>query len=195
MALGTTKVRMETTINDKSWVVLEVPNIERESVYLRDVLSSDEFKNSNNNLPIAIGKDVKGNNIIADLTKLPHLLVGGWICGGTSVFITSLLSSIVYHQKPEKVKIIVFDVRIAFYTFLNKFPHLMMPIITDSDKAIDMLQDLVDEVQNRYELFVSSNVRNIQEYNQLHAEDKMPYIVVVIDDLADLVAVDGEMTE
>lgn len=191
--LAAQDVRIEAPIPGKSAVGIEVPNRELTPVYLKEVLDSDEFKNCNKNLAFAIGKDIAGNCVVSDLNKMPHLLIAGATGSGKSVCINTLIISLIYKYSPEDVKLLMVDPKVVELNIYNDIPHLLIPVVTEPKKAAGALYWAVNEMTRRYKLFAENNVRNIESYNELLKKgkegEKLPLIVIVIDELADLMMV------
>jgi len=195
LGLAASDVRIEAPIPGKSAVGIEVPNKEISLVHFREVLESEEFQNSQSKLSLALGKDITGNAVVADLTKMPHLLIAGATGSGKSVCINTIIASIVYKAKPDEVKLLLIDPKMVELTNYNGIPHLIAPVVTEPQKAAGALKWIVTEMETRYELFAASGVRDIVRYNYLVAESKdserkaLPYVVVIIDELSDLMMV------
>ena len=191
--LAAQDVRIEAPIPGKSAVGIEVPNRELTPVFLKEVLDSDEFKTCNKNLAFAIGKDIAGNCVVSDLSKMPHLLIAGATGSGKSVCINTLIISIIYKYSPEDVKLLMVDPKVVELNIYNNIPHLLIPVVTDPKKAAGALFWAVNEMTRRYKLFADNNVRNIESYNELlkggKEGEKLPLIVIIIDELADLMMV------
>ncbi|RXI54148.1 cell division protein FtsK [Clostridium tetani] len=191
--LAAQDVRIEAPIPGKSAVGIEVPNRELTPVYLKEVLDSNEFKNCNKNLAFAIGKDIAGNCVVSDLSKMPHLLIAGATGSGKSVCINTLIISLIYKYSPEDVKLLMVDPKVVELNIYNDIPHLLIPVVTEPKKAAGALYWAVNEMTRRYKLFAETNVRNIESYNELLKKgkgvEKLPLIVIVIDELADLMMV------
>lgn len=188
--LAAQDVRIEAPIPGKSAVGIEVPNRELTPVYLKEVLDSDEFKKCNKNLAFAIGKDIAGNCVVSDLSKMPHLLIAGATGSGKSVCINTLIISLIYKYSPGDVKLLMIDPKVVELNIYNDIPHLLIPVVTDPKKAAGALYWAVNEMTRRYKLFAESNVRSVESYNELLKKgkegEKLPLIVIVIDELADL---------
>ncbi|MFZ5643167.1 MAG: DNA translocase FtsK 4TM domain-containing protein [Bacillota bacterium] len=188
-------VRIEAPIPGKAAVGIEVPNREISPVTLRELIESKEFKNSPSKLSVALGKDIAGTPIVADLGKMPHLLVAGATGAGKSVCINTIISSILFKATPDEVKLLMVDPKMVELTNYNGIPHLISPVVTDSKKAAGTLRWAVKEMERRYELFASTGVRDIERYNTTcnnsPGEDrqKLPFVVIIIDELADLMMV------
>lgn len=191
LSLASAGIRIEAPIPGKSAVGIEVPNKDITMVYLREVLESDEFKNNKSKLSFAIGKDVAGANIVADLAKMPHLLIAGATGSGKSVCINTLIASILYKATPEEVKLLMIDPKVVELSVYKNIPHLLIPVVTDPKKAAGALNWAVVEMTERYKKFAANNVRDIIGYNAISKEgvEKLPQIVVIIDELADLMMV------
>jgi S-DNA-T family DNA segregation ATPase FtsK/SpoIIIE len=191
--LASSGVRIEAPIPGKAAVGIEVPNKELSAVYLREVIESSEFSATNKNLSFSLGKDIGGNCVVSDLTKMPHMLVAGATGSGKSVCINSLIISLLYKYSPEDVKLLLIDPKVVELNIYNGIPHLLIPVVTDPKKAAGALNWAVNEMSRRYKLFAENNARNIEGYNELVnkgiAENKLPWIVIIIDELADLMMV------
>lgn len=195
--LAVTDLRIEAPIPGKAAVGIEVPNSENTAVMLRDLLEADEFKNNSSSIPFAVGKDISGKVVVADIAKMPHLLVAGATGSGKSVCINTLIMSIIYKDDPEDVKLIMIDPKVVELSVYNGIPHLLIPVVTDPKKAAGALNWSVAEMEKRYKLFAEYNVRDLKGYNekaeQLSNEEnppkKMPKIVIIVDELADLMMV------
>lgn len=193
-------VRIEAPIPGKAALGIEVPNKVITLVHLREVMEDGAFKNSMSPLTIGLGKDISGIPVIADLTKMPHLLIAGATGAGKSVCLNTLITSILYKASPENVRFLMIDPKVVELSIYNGIPHLLMPVLTDPRKASLALRNMVREMTRRYDLFASLGVRDIGTYNELVATgenlEKMSYIVVVIDELADLMLVSpGEVED
>ena len=186
LKLAATDIRIEAPIPGKAAVGIEVPNKKVTPVCLRDVLDTDVFQNSVGGVPVALGKDIAGTPIVADLTKMPHMLVAGSTGSGKSVCINTLISSILFKQRPEDVKLILVDPKVVELSNYNGIPHLMTPVVTDPKKAANVLRWAVKEMDDRYKRFALTKTRDIKRYNELNPEEAMPYVVIIIDELADL---------
>ncbi len=189
---------MEAPIPGKSAIGIEVPNKVKTSVFLRNLIESKDYKSVNTNIPFALGKDIAGKNIIASIEKMPHLLIAGATGSGKSVCINSLIMSILYRAKPDEVKLILIDPKVVELSIYNGIPHLLIPVVTDPRKASNALNWAVSEMTNRYKVFAQNSVRDIFSYNEKMVKegfDKMPQIVIIIDELADLMAVASSEVE
>ncbi len=192
LALATSDIRMEAPIPGKAAIGIEVPNRSKTSVYLRSIIESKEYKSVSTNLPFALGKDIAGKNIIAAIDKMPHLLIAGATGSGKSVCINSLIMSILFKAKPDEVKLILIDPKVVELSIYNGIPHLLIPVVTDPRKAANALNWAVSEMTNRYKIFAQNSVRDISSYNERMVrenQEKMPQIVIIIDELADLMTV------
>lgn len=196
LSMAAQDVRIEAPIPGKAAVGIEVPNKEIAMVHVRELFESNEFVNSESKLTVALGKDIAGNTIIGDLASMPHLLIAGATGSGKSVCMNTLIASILFKAKPDEVKLIMVDPKMVELTTYNGVPHLIAPVVTDPKKAAGSLRWVVREMEKRYEKFASSGVKDIKRYNKLVASmgaesdrEPLPFIVVVIDELADLMMV------
>lgn len=191
--LAAPSVRIEAPIPGKAAVGIEVPNKEMSSVYLREVIESKEFRETDSPLTFALGKNVAGNCVVGDLSMMPHLLIAGATGSGKSVCINSLITSIMYKASPESAKLLLIDPKVVELNTYNGIPHLLIPVVTDAKKAAGALAWAVQEMTKRYKLFADNSVRNIEGYNELMKSKKpeavLPKIVIIIDELADLMMV------
>ncbi len=181
-------------IPGKNTVGIEIPNENRESVFLREIISNERFKSRDLKLPIALGKSISGVPIISDLTAMPHLLIAGTTGSGKSVCVNTIITSLLYKLSPELCKLILIDPKMLELSAYEGIPHLLSPVITDAKKATSALGWTVKEMSNRYKLMSKVGVRNIDGYNEQH-KLKMPYIVVVVDEMSDLMLVAGKEIE
>ena len=188
LQLATTSVRIEP-VPGKAAIGIEIPNRILESVQLRDVLENPAFQEAQSKLTVGLGMDISGQAIFADIGKMPHLLVAGATGSGKSVCINTLISSILFKAAPDEVKFILIDPKMVELSNYNGIPHLMVPVVTDPKKASSVLNWAVQEMEKRYAVFASHSVRDIKSFNRRYAEEKMPFIVIVIDELADLMMV------
>jgi len=190
LALKAQSVRIVAPIPGKGTVGIEVPNSSSALVYLKEVLESKEYKESKSKLKLAIGKDIAGAPVIADLAAMPHLLIAGATGSGKTVCVNTIITSLLFNSAPDEVKFIMIDPKRVELAVFNDLPHLLSPVVTDTKKAAAVtLEWVTNEMDSRYELFARSSVRNIALYNEKYgtsAETKIPYIVVIIDELADL---------
>ncbi|KPU43891.1 DNA translocase SpoIIIE [Oxobacter pfennigii] len=191
--LAAQAVRIEAPIPGKAAVGIEIPNKEISVVYLKEIIESKEFTDNSSPLTFALGKDVAGNCVIADMAKMPHLLIAGATGSGKSVCVNALITSILYKSPPEKVRLLMVDPKMVELSTYNGVPHLLIPVVTDARKSASALNWAVQEMTNRYKLFADNNVRNIESYNSLisqkNPEGILPKIVIIIDELADLMMV------
>lgn len=185
LSLAAKSIRMEAPIPGKSAIGIEVPNEESQMVGLREVLESDEFKNFESPLAMALGKDIGGKPVIADIAKMPHLLIAGSTGSGKSVCVNALINSILYKANPDEVKFLLIDPKVVELASYNGIPHLLIPVVTDPKKAANALSWAVVEMNRRYKLFAENQVKDITSYNE-KCEEKLPKIVIIIDELADL---------
>lgn len=206
LSLAAADIRIEAPIPGKSAVGIEVPNKENVTVYLREIFESEEFKRASSRLSFAVGKDIGGQVVVTDIAKMPHLLIAGATGSGKSVCINTLIMSILYKASPDDVKLIMVDPKVVELSAYNGIPHLLIPVVTDPKKASGALNWAVAEMMSRYDKFAQYNVRNLSGYNakvesvkDIEAEDKpekMPQIIIIIDELADLMMVSpGEVED
>lgn len=190
LQLAATAVRIEAPIPGKSAIGIEVPNTDTTTVQLRELIDSNEFKNSKSKLSVALGKNISGENIVIDLAKMPHLMIAGATGSGKSVCVNSMLMSILFHARPDEVKLILVDPKVVELNVYNGLPHLLIPVVTEAKKAAGALGWAVSEMLKRYELFTTKGVRDFNGYNESLSEEekdqKLPQIVIVIDEMADL---------
>ncbi|WP_205842101.1 DNA translocase FtsK [Natranaerobius trueperi] len=194
LSLAASEIRIEAPIPGKAAIGIEVPNNVISPVYLREVLESQNFTGSKSPLSIAIGKDIAGEPVVADLAKMPHLLIAGATGSGKSVSINSLIASFLFKAKPDEVKLLLIDPKVVELKSFDGLPHLLAPVVTNPKNAASTLKNIVTEMENRYQLFAETGVRDISRYNATEKPDdtypdKLPYIVVIIDELADLMMV------
>ncbi|CAM3147184.1 DNA translocase FtsK [Paenibacillus lupini] len=192
LALAAKDIRMEAPIPGKSAIGIEVPNMEVSVVTMREVMETTTFHNAPSKLSIAFGRDISGQPIIGNLARMPHLLVAGATGSGKSVCINGIITSILYKAAPDEVKFLMVDPKMVELNVYNGIPHLLAPVVTDPRRAALALKKIVVEMEKRYELFSKSATRNIEGYNALMAENPkalLPYIVVIVDELADLMMV------
>jgi S-DNA-T family DNA segregation ATPase FtsK/SpoIIIE len=198
MALKAETIRIQAPIPGKDVVGIEIPNRKKETIYLREVLESDIFKEASSPLTIALGKDIVGNAFVTDLKKLPHLLIAGTTGSGKSVGINAMLMSLLYRNSPKELKLLMIDPKMLEFSIYNDIPHLITPVITQSKLAINALANLVNEMERRYKMMSLTKTKNIENYNQKaksEGEEEFPYIVVIIDELSDLMMVSGKDVE
>ena len=195
MALKASTIRIQAPVPGKDVVGIEIPNNEIETIYLREILESDIFKNAKSPLVIALGKDIVGKPFVTDLAKLPHLLIAGTTGSGKSVGINDMILSLLYRNSPDDLKLMMIDPKMLEFSIYNEIPHLLTPVITEPKKAIVGLDNMVKEMDRRYKLMSDARVKNIENYNAKFPEHKLPYIVVIIDELADLMMTGGKDVE
>ena len=198
MALSAETIRIQAPIPGRDVVGIEIPNDEFQTIYLRDILESKLFQNSKSPLTVALGKDIVGKPFVTDLKSLPHLLIAGTTGSGKSVGINAMILSLLYRNSPENLKLILIDPKMLEFSIYNDIPHLLTPVIIEPKKAILALANLVKEMERRYQLMAKNKVKNIDNYNQKAKKEgleKMPYIVVIIDELADLMMTAGKEVE
>lgn len=200
--LAAMSVRIEAPVPGKACIGIEVPNDHRDTVSLRELIDSEEYRKAKGKLTFAVGKDIEGNIIIGDITKMPHMLVAGTTGSGKSVFTNSIILSILYHASPDEVKLILIDPKKVEFPIYNKIPHLLIPVVTEPLKAAGALGWAVNEMNKRYLMFEANNVKNLQEFNDMVLEERnkpaeeqdevrakidlLPQIVIVVDEFADL---------
>ncbi len=195
LALKAPSIRI-SMVPGTSSLGIEVPNHDRETVALKDIVDSENFAASESRLTLAFGKDIFGSPVVADLTRMPHLMVAGATGSGKSVFMNALIVSILYKAKPEEVKMLMIDPKLLELSVYDGIPHLVAPVVTNPKDASEMLRRMVFEMESRYRLLAEKGVRNIDGYNELvPAEEKLPYIVVFIDELADLMLASAAQVE
>ncbi|MBN1331952.1 DNA translocase FtsK [Candidatus Dojkabacteria bacterium] len=195
LAAPANAVRIEAPIPGTSFVGIEIPNSEREAVYFKELVVSDEIKNEKFRLPVTVGKDIAGKNIITDIQKMPHLLVAGATGSGKSVLTNSFIMSFLMHKSPDEVRFIMVDPKQVELSDYNGIPHLLTPVITEMNKVNNALKWAISEMESRYTLFRENTVRNIQDYNQKRGFSALPYILIVIDEMADMMMSGGAEVE
>ena len=202
LSLSAADIRIEAPIPGKSAVGIEVPNSVSSSVRFRDIIDSNDFRNSKSKITFAVGKDLAGQIVLADIAKMPHLLIAGATGSGKSVCINSIIMSILYKAKPEEVKMILIDPKVVELSIYNGIPHLLLPVVTDPKKASASLHWGVAEMEKRYKLFAEAEVRDIKGYNDKCKDSSsdnnmkpLPQIVIIVDELADLMMVAGKEVE
>ncbi len=198
MALSAVSIRIVAPIPGKSVVGIEIPNKVRQTVYLRDIIESDLFSASKMFLALALGKTIAGEPFVAELTKMPHLLVAGSTGSGKSVSLNSMICSMLFRATPMAVRFLMIDLKMLELSFYEGIPHLLLPVVTSAKNAKTALRWLTDEMERRYAVMAEQGVRNIEKYNQKMARQEggtIPYIVVVIDELADLMMVSSREVE
>ncbi len=197
--LAAAGIRMEAPIPGKSAIGIEVPNREAGSVMLREVIDSPEFQRSSTKLSFGLGKDIAGRVLVTDIGKMPHLLIAGATGSGKSVCINTLIVSLLYKAKPEEVRLLMIDPKVVELSIYNGIPHLLIPVVTDAKKAAGALNWAVQEMNDRYKLFAAAGVRDLKGYNQAVEEKgdtpKLPQIVIIVDELADLMMVASNEVE
>ena len=197
--LAAETIRIEAPIPGKQAVGIEVPNKEKETVHLREILESKEFQENKSKLTIALGKDVAGNPQLADIAKMPHVLIAGSTGSGKSVCINTIITSIIYNAKPSEVKLVMVDPKVVELSVYNGIPHLLIPVVTDPKKAAGALAWAVQEMDDRYNKFASKGVRDLKGYNKAIEKEggigKLPQIVIIVDELADLMMVAAKDVE
>ncbi len=187
--MAASAIRIEAPIPGKAAIGIEIPNEETSMVDLRELLESDAFRKGKEKIPFALGKNVSGEPVMGDISKMPHLLIAGATGSGKSVCINTLILSILYGAKPDEVKLILVDPKVVELNQYNGIPHLLIPVVTDPKKATTALSWAVDEMTKRYEQFAEIGVKDIAGYNEKLSGEKLPYIVIIIDELADLMLV------
>ncbi len=198
MALKATTIRIQAPIPGKDVVGIEVPNEDTQTIYMREILESELFQNSKSPLTIILGKDIVGKPFVTDLKKLPHLLIAGTTGSGKSVGINAMILSLLYKNSPDNLKMIMIDPKMLEFSMYNDIPHLLTPVITKPTEAINALASMVTEMEKRYTMMASTRTKNIENYNekaQKDGFDKFPYIVIIIDELADLMMTSGKEVE
>ncbi|HHX68146.1 MAG TPA: DNA translocase FtsK [Gallicola sp.] len=192
MTLASSDIRIEAPIPGKSVVGIEVPNINKEDVYFKEIINSKEFAQINSLMPIALGKSISGKAIVTSIDKMPHLLIAGATGSGKSVCINTIIMSIIFKAKPDDVKMILIDPKVVELSIYNGIPHLAIPVVTNAKKANFALNWAVTEMERRYKIFSENYVRDIKSYNEKNSDnslEKLPYIVIIIDELSDLMMV------
>jgi len=195
LSLAKSDLRIEAPIPGKAAVGIEVPNKNMSNVTLKEIIESDEYQDNYYDIPFAIGKDIAGQNIISDISSMPHLLIAGATGSGKSVCVNSLILSALFKLTSDDLKMILIDPKVVELNIYNGIPHLLVPVVTDVNKAAQALNWAVQEMSNRYDLFAKRNVRDIDSYNNKEKEDKLPKILIVIDELADLMAASPKEVE
>ena len=198
MALRAETIRIQAPIPGRNVIGIEIPNENFDTIYLRDILESEIFTTSKSPLTLAMGKDIVGNAFVTDLKKLPHLLIAGTTGSGKSVGINAMILSLLYRNDPDSLKLMLIDPKMLEFSVYNDIPHLLTPVITDAVKAIAALANMVGEMERRYKLMAESRTKNIDTYNEKIVKQggaPMPFIVVIIDELADLMMNGGKDVE
>ena len=197
--LAAESIRIEAPIPGKQAVGIEIPNKENEIVHLRDIIETEKFIEHKSKLAFALGKDVAGEEVVTDIAKMPHVLIAGSTGSGKSVCINTLITSIIYKAKPNEVKLLMVDPKVVELSVYNGIPHLLIPVVTDPKRAAGALAWAVQEMVNRYSLFASKGVRDVKGYNDAIEKEggtgKLPQIVIIIDELADLMMVAAKDVE
>ena len=208
--LAAESIRIEAPIPGKQAVGIEIPNTEKQVVHLRDIIDSVKFEDAESTLSMGLGKDIAGDEVVADIAKMPHVLIAGSTGSGKSVCINTLIMSILYKAKPSEVKLLMIDPKVVELSVYNGIPHLLIPVVTDPKKAAGALAWAVQEMENRYQLFAKKNVRDLKGYNEVieaemksgrseleekYDQGKLPKIVIIIDELADLMMVASKDVE
>ncbi len=198
MALSAETIRIQAPIPGKDVVGIEIPNESVDTIYLRELLDDKLFKDSASPLTIALGKDIVGKPFVTDLKKLPHLLIAGTTGSGKSVGINAMILSLLYKNSPDQLRLLMIDPKMLEFSIYNDIPHLLTPVITKPKQAIISLNNMVNEMERRYELMADSRTKNIENYNEKvkrEGGEHFPYIVVIIDELADLMMTSGKDVE
>ncbi|WP_054196517.1 FtsK/SpoIIIE family DNA translocase [Campylobacter concisus] len=198
MALKAQTIRIQAPIPGKDVVGIEVPNQNLETIYLKEILESEVFKNASSPLTMALGKDIVGAPFVTDLKKLPHLLIAGTTGSGKSVGINAMLLSLLYRNSPQTLRLMMIDPKMLEFSIYNDIPHLLTPVITEAKRAITALANMVAEMERRYKIMSQTRTKNIESYNEKMKEEggeQFPYIVVIIDELADLMMTSGKDVE
>ena len=198
MALKAQTIRIQAPIPGKDVVGIQVPNQNLETIYLKEILESEVFKNASSPLTMALGKDIVGAPFVTDLKKLPHLLIAGTTGSGKSVGINAMLLSLLYRNSPQTLRLMMIDPKMLEFSIYNDIPHLLTPVITEAKKAITALSNMVAEMERRYKIMSQTRTKNIESYNEkMKSEggEQFPYIVVIIDELADLMMTSGKDVE
>lgn len=197
LSLASSDIRIEAPIPGKSAVGIEVPNKVKDSVFLKEIILSKEYKEMDSGIPLALGKNVSGDVIVSTIDKMPHLLIAGATGSGKSVCINTIIMSILYKSSPEDVKLLLIDPKMVELSVYNGIPHLLIPVVTDAKKASFALNWAVNEMEKRYKMFAQNNVRDIISYNNKfnNKEEQLPSIVIIIDELADLMMVAAQEIE
>ncbi|SHG94548.1 DNA segregation ATPase FtsK/SpoIIIE, S-DNA-T family [Anaerosphaera aminiphila DSM 21120] len=200
MSLASSDIRIEAPIPGKSAVGIEVPNKNKEAVTIREIIETEEFKNLKSNLPLALGKDVSGSVVMSTIDKMPHLLIAGATGSGKSVCINTIIVNLIYKSSPKDVKLMLIDPKVVELNIYNGIPHLLIPVVTDPKKAAFALNWAVGEMEKRYKVFAENTVRDLASFNKKmgklnKTEEKLPQIVIIVDELADLMMVAAREVE
>lgn len=198
LSLAAHPIRIEAPIPGKSLVGIEIPNKTRAQVRLKELIANSQFQNSSSNLIFVLGRDVSGNPVYADLARMPHLLVAGSTGTGKTIFLNSLILSLLYKNSPEILRLILIDPKRVEFPIYNDLPHLLCPVIFDSQRAVNAFKWLIQEMEKRFEILAAERSRDIMGYNEAvlkNGKEPLPYIVVIVDELADLMAARGKEVE
>lgn len=200
LSLAATDVRIEAPIPGKPYVGIEVPNETSDIVYLKEILLSDEYVNSTDHIPVCLGKSISGRPVVADIEDMPHLLIAGATGSGKSICINTIIISILYKYNPDEVKLLMIDPKVVELSNYNGIPHLLSKVVTDPQKAASSLKSIEKMMEERYKLFAEYGVKDITSYNKFRKEneeemEKLPYILVIIDELADLMMTSAKSVE
>lgn len=197
LSLASSDIRIEAPIPGKAAVGIEVPNKTKDTVFFKDLITSKEFGDSDSDIPLVLGKDITGKVIVSSIDKMPHLLIAGATGSGKSVCINTIIMSLLYKSSPEDVKLLLIDPKVVELSVYNGIPHLLIPVVTDPKKSAFALNWAVGEMERRYKLFAQNNVRDIKSFNEKHSndEEKLPKVVIIIDELADLMMVAAQEIE
>jgi S-DNA-T family DNA segregation ATPase FtsK/SpoIIIE len=198
LALAAPTIRIQAPVPGKSVIGIELPNTAASLVSLRDLLESDKYRSLSSPLKVVLGKDVAGAPMVVDLAKMPHLLIAGATGSGKSVCVNALISCLLYANTPDQVRLMLVDPKMVELTVYNGVPHLLSPVVTNMEKVLGMLQWALREMERRYQMFSDATVRNVQRYNEKMetlGQTKLPYIVIIVDELADLMMISPEEVE
>jgi len=199
LRLGATALRLEAPVPGRRVVGIEVPNSSGQTVSLRELFESDQWSSRRSKLRLALGRDVSGEAVVGDLAKMPHLLIAGATGSGKSVCINTIVASLIYQSTPDELQFVMVDPKMVELVGFNGIPHLRMPVVTDMEKVVGVLKWVVKEMERRYGLLAARSARNIEAYNKQIESDptqkKMPFLVVVIDELADMMMIAGDEVE
>ncbi|MEK7324978.1 MAG: DNA translocase FtsK, partial [Chloroflexota bacterium] len=198
LALAAPSIRIEAPVPGKGYVGIEVPNVESTLVALRDVMETESFGKTKTTLGLALGQDVSGQAVCADLTNMPHLLIAGTTGSGKSVCVNSIIACLLLQNTPDDLKFLMVDPKRVELTSYNGIPHLLTPVVVEMERVVNSLQWVTREMDERYRRFAKSGTRNIGDYNkrvETTGEKKIPYLVVIIDELADLMLLAPDETE
>jgi len=195
LAVASNSIRIEAPIPGTSYVGVEIPNSQRQFINIREIIESKEFQTSEDALPVVVGKDLHGDNILTNLQKMPHLLVAGATGSGKSILTNGFIVSLLMKKTPDEVRMIMVDPKQVELSDYNGIPHLLTPVITDMSKVLNSLKWAIVEMENRYTMFKESKVRNIEGYNKMMGFSALPYIIIVIDEMADMMMSGGAEVE